>query len=566
MKLVSLESDRSSFRTLKFNPEGLSLIVGDAAEKEGSANGVGKTLALKLIHLCLGANKDRFLAEKLPDWRFRLTFELGGGSAHVVERMGDGRDIKLDGRSIGLSAYKEWLTTNGPFDIGDRNGSLSFRTLYGRFARLRRKDREDPVRLDREQEHDALLRTFFLLGADINLINRKVEHRTRQLELKDQLKFLKAGDPRLQEMMRAGVDPRVQLHDLKRKIDEIDKRRAAMKVAEDYDGIRRQADELTNERREIEKQIAVLDFHLQGIEKALQEKPDVQREVMLSFYEGLQRVFRDDALRRFEDVETFHQQLASKRRQRLQRDSLEMKTEKSRLEQRLEEVGAKRDEALQYLAKNAALDEYTSVVQKLESLKQDRKRLEEYLSIDRKLQEQLIEVKQAMAEGDRAAADYVETNPLDWADEIFRATVQDLYPKEAAGIVIENNTGDNKLRYNLKVQIQSQESDGINAARVLCFDWLIFLHGAHHDMGHLWHDNGLFDHVDPNQRSRWFELVSKDLASCRKQYIVSINTENFESMLANLLDDKLRDELNSAVIARLKGNQPANKLLGIQVG
>lgn len=422
------------------------------------------------------------------------------------------------------------------------------------------------MRLDREQEHDALLRTFFLLGADISLIKRKVEHRTHQLELKDQVKFLKASDPRLKEMLRTGVDPKVQLPDLTRKIDEIEKRLREMQVAEDYGDIRHTADKLTNERREIEKQIAVLDFHLQGIEKALQEKPDVQREAMLSFYEGLQRVFRDDALHRFEDVETFHQQLASKRRQRLERDSLEMKTEKSRLEQRLKDVGAKRDEALQYLARNAALDEYTSVVQKLESLKQDRKRLEEYRSVDHKLQEELIEVKQAMAEGDRAAADYVETNPLDWADEIFRTTVQKLYPKEAAGIVIENNTGDNKLRYNLKVQIQSQESDGINAARVLCFDWLIFLHGAHHDMGHLWHDNGLFDHIDPNQRSRWFELVSKDLASSGKQYIVSINTENFESMLTNLHDDKVHGELNTAVIARLKGDAPAHKLLGIQVG
>lgn len=566
MKLVSLESDLSSFRALKFKPEGLSLIVGDAAEKEGSANGVGKTLALKLIHLCLGANKDAFLAEKLPDWRFRLAFELGAGSAHVVERKGDGTEIKLDGQSIGLKAYKEWLTINGPFDIEDQNASLSFRALYGRFARLRRKDREDPVRLDREQEHDALLRTFFLLGADISLIKRKVEHRTHQLELKDQVKFLKASDPRLKEMLRTGVDPKVQLPDLTRKIDEIEKRLRKMQVAEDYGDIRDTADKLTNERREIEKQIAVLDFHLQGIEKALQEKPDVQREAMLSFYEGLQRVFRDDALHRFEDVETFHQQLASKRRQRLERDSLEMKTEKSRLEQHLKDIGAKRDEALQYLARNAALDEYTSVVQKLESLKQDRKRLEEYRSVDHKLQEELIEVKQAMAEGDRAAADYVETNPLDWADEIFRTTVQKLYPKEAAGIVIENNTGDNKLRYNLKVQIQSQESDGINAARVLCFDWLIFLHGAHHDMGHLWHDNGLFDHIDPNQRSRWFELVSKDLASSGKQYIVSINTENFESMLTNLHDDKVHGELNTAVIARLKGDAPAHKLLGIQVG
>ena len=47
------------------------MIVGDASDREGSANGVGKTLALKLVHHCLGARRDRLLAQGVGEWRRR---------------------------------------------------------------------------------------------------------------------------------------------------------------------------------------------------------------------------------------------------------------------------------------------------------------------------------------------------------------------------------------------------------------------------------------------------------------------------------------------------------------
>jgi hypothetical protein len=49
MRLIELSCDRSSFHTVPFNREGLSLIVGDGSKdktKEGSSNGVGKTLTV----------------------------------------------------------------------------------------------------------------------------------------------------------------------------------------------------------------------------------------------------------------------------------------------------------------------------------------------------------------------------------------------------------------------------------------------------------------------------------------------------------------------------------------
>ena len=60
MKLTTLSSSEKIFRSISFNERGVSLILGDGEHvgnrQEGDSNGVGKTLALKLIHHCLGAS------------------------------------------------------------------------------------------------------------------------------------------------------------------------------------------------------------------------------------------------------------------------------------------------------------------------------------------------------------------------------------------------------------------------------------------------------------------------------------------------------------------------------
>lgn len=93
MKLIQISCNQAAFKTIKFNPNGLTLILGDASninKQDGSSNGVGKTLSLGLIHHCLGANVDPQLSSAVPDWMFRLEFSLGK-DLHVVERSGDGK-------------------------------------------------------------------------------------------------------------------------------------------------------------------------------------------------------------------------------------------------------------------------------------------------------------------------------------------------------------------------------------------------------------------------------------------------------------------------------------------
>jgi uncharacterized protein YydD (DUF2326 family) len=140
-----------------------------------------------------------------------------------------------------------------------------------------------------------------------------------------------------------------------------------------------------------------------------------------------------------------------------------------------------------------------------------------------------------------------------------------LYPNDPAGMVIRNNAGDNQLRYDIFVQIEGDDADGINSARILCFDWICYMYGANHTMDFLWHDNRLFAHIDPHPRAAWFSYVLRHAAQAQKQYIISLNTENLASM-KGYMSQEAWAALNGSIRLTLRGDKPENKLLGMQFG
>lgn len=564
MKLLALECDRDTFKPLRFRSEGLSVIVGDASEREGSANGVGKTLALRLVHHCLGARSREELTRGVGQWRFALEFEMHG-QRHRIERNGDGSDIALDGRALTQGQLREWLNQNGPFVLPPRGG-LSFRSLYRRFARVERQDLADPVVLGHEETQHGLLHALYLLGLDIELALSKIERRERQLQLDANLSLLKQADSRLHELLRSGIASAAQIAELEEGIAAMQSRLDAMQVAEDYEQVRQQAQQLTEAVRKHEAELARIDFQLQGIERSLDMAPDVSREELLGFYQGLQHLFKPQALADFEAVESFHRSLAEQRRHRLERDRIALQQRREQLEQARREAAQRRDEALAYLGQRHAMDDYVAVAQRLAQMRADLQRLRHYEDAKSAWEAERIALETKAAEDNRRASEYLATRPIEWADRRFRELIHTLYPNERCGIALDNNLRqNNKLRYDLKVQVQSQNSDGINAVRVMAFDWLVYRHGAQHAMRHLWHDNGLFDHVDPHQRAAWLDLTMRALAESGAQYIVSINTENFSSV-RELLPSQAARALDEAVIVRLSGDADEHKLLGTRIG
>jgi uncharacterized protein YydD (DUF2326 family) len=566
MKLIALECNKSSFKKIHFNPNGLTLIVGDGSiekKSEGNSNGAGKTLALKLIQHCLGANANTSLASAVPDWMFRLTFRLGR-EEHQIARSGDGKIILLNDRQINIKPLREWLNSCGVFRMDPSLPGLSFRSLFKRFARYELDDCIDPLKTKNETPFDSLLRSLYLLGVDCSLV---VSKRNNKIE-SDSINKAKKNwqeDKVLQDIFRGGAEPKVRAEWLDRELPRLQSSLEKFQVAENYRAIEHEANELTQLLRQFEKDKAVLLFQLAGIEKALEEQPDISRTDLLQLYNGLEAIFKPEVLTHFEKVEEFHASLAVKRKNRLAKDKLFLQKKVIKLEESENNISKKRDELLQSLHGKRALDEYASLAQQIAAFREERQRLHSYLNLSATLQEKAQKIKEDKVEEDRIANAYLQKSPLIQEDAFFKTIAEQLYPRTPAGIVLESNDGDNQIRYNLKVHIEGQESDGINAARILCFDILLLMHGHNHTLDLLWHDNRFFADIAPGPRAAWFRHLIQNLPGTGKQYVATINTENYSTM-SEYLSGKEWEVIQKSVNLVLRGDRPENKLLGIQFG
>jgi uncharacterized protein YydD (DUF2326 family) len=566
MRLIELSCDDPRFHAIPFNKEGLTLIIGDGPldkTKEGSSNGVGKTLALGLVHHCLGANTDQRLAATVPNWKFQLTIEING-KEHVIQRSGDGKKVALDSHTISLRDLRDWLDGSGVFHIDPAAPLLSFRSLFKRFSRYRREDCLDPIKTYKEPDFDAKLRSLYLLGLDWSMA---VSKRQQKLDLDAIDHTLKnwQTDQVLHEMFRAGTQPKLRAEWLEREIPRLIEDRDKFQVAEDYRAIELQAGALTNRLREIERAEAVLQFQLDNIEESLAQHPDISKDDLLELYRGLQAIFKPEALAHLDAVQEFHNSLAVNRKSRLERDRAAMATQGRDLAAERERTARLRDQKLQSLQGKRALDEYASLARHIAELESERDRLNEFLNLASTLQERAQKIRERRVEEDRDAASYVANNPAAELDQTFRSLAEIMYPRLPAGVLVDSNTGDNQIRYNIAVQIEGDDSDGINAARIICFDWVLLMQGSNHTMGFLWHDNRLFADIDPGARAAWFRFVTTALVGTGKQYIASLNTENFDAMKP-YLDDDVAKAIADSVRLTLRGDKPQNKLLGIQFG
>ena len=261
--------------------------------------------------------------------------------------------------------------------------------------------------------------------------------------------------------------------------------------------------------------------------------------------------------------EQFHNNLSINRRTRLENDKLKLLEESRLFKTERQELINEKNKRISALQGKRALDEYIAIAQNVAMLEEEKARLYKFINFKNELQERLQKIQEIQVEENRYANEYVLSNPLLKFDQIFSELAEVIYPRTPAGIVLENNTGDNQLRYNLIVQIEGDNSDGINSAKVICFDWMLLMYGANHLMNMLFHDNRLFADIDPKGRAAWFSHVNSQLKMSKKQYIATINTENYKAMLP-YLDEQTVSEIEKSVILTLRGDKTENKLLGIR--
>jgi len=154
---------------------------------------------------------------------------------------------------------------------------------------------------------------------------------------------------------------------------------------------------------------------------------------------------------------------------------------------------------------------------------------------------------------------------LEAINDVFKGLSRRLYPDSPAGLTLHNNDGENQVRFDFKVRIENDASDGIDEARIFCYDLTLLTAGFNHHIDFVFHDSRLFSDMDPRQRAEAFR-IARDITKQRGcQYIATLNEDQIQGMENYLTVEERRGVIADNIVLTLGDRAAREKLLGVQV-
>lgn len=572
MRLLELSANHDTFHSVHFNRNGLSLVIGKKSnpedrDREHSTNGVGKSLLIYLVNFCLGSSENPSLYEHLPDWEFTLTFELES-QVHKVTRSTSKQDqVQLDGEVTDLESYKQLL---GRELFGLKGKPVKHLTFRGLISLFLRQGKHAYVAFEKtqklERQYAQQLRNAFLLGLDEKLVDRKRELK----EEKDNIKSIRAQfgkDSLLREYFHGEKDAGLELRDLEDEISRLEIKVRDFRVADNYEEISASYEKVRRSWKEANNELSSHRSSLRQIELSLQEQPDVSLKDVRRVYKSVQIDLPELVKKHLDEVEQFHLDLTRSR-------SLRLTSEKHRIERRIAEIegilknlNREKDEYYHFLGTHGALAEYEILLNTLSDRRRIAGRLIEFQQLKKTCDERWQRVKLEMSEEDVRTSEYLAAavSLKQMISERFRGMARRIWPSLSSGLLIENNDGDNLIRFDIEARVEGDASDGKAESKIFCFDMTVLLSQQNHSVRFLMHDNRLFPGIDPRQRAEIFRIAHELGLKHDCQYIASLNEDNFVAMRDVMEANEFEAVLRKQVVLELMDDTASGKLLGITV-
>lgn len=569
MKLISLTANKPSFHSINFK-DGLNIIVGKQAvprnENDGNTyNGVGKSLVLHLIHYCLGSNKIDSFVDALSDWEFTLRFEIDDKEYFAKRAVNEQNKVDFSGESLSLSKMRETMFSLcfGEFEPPK---SMTWTTLFSRFVRRYRVAYSSfDTYIPKENDYSKVLNNCLLLGIDIDLIVRKKELRDRQTRAKNTENAIK-NDDLFKQYYLGRSDAELDITDIEYRIREIEKVISSFKVSNNYHELEKEANEKSYEKKMLENRRSLINNSIKNIEESTKETIQVNEEKVSEIYKAATIEIPEMIKKDIADVLDFHKELLSARNTRLRKELYKHKEELRKIDGQILLIGSQMDELLDFLDSHGALEEYVALTKRLSSMQNKLNRIQEYQKILKAYKETERSIKGELLEADTETDEYLESESelLSELRGFFVSLAKRFYPNKRSGLVLNNNSGENMLRYSLDARIEDDSSDGVNEVRIFCFDLLILTRKIS-KMRFLAHDSRLFANMDPRQRETLFRVVYDICNEEGLQYICSINEDALDSFSSLMSNEEYRQIVSNNIILELNDDAPESKLLGIQV-
>lgn len=320
--------------------------------------------------------------------------------------------------------------------------------------------------------------------------------------------------------------------------------------------------ELAAKRNELH----VLRRRLELVEQALGHHEDPALKDIEGFFTELSETMPDLIRRDYEDLKKFHREVFSNRWQRLTHEKENLRRDYDALTKGVNELAVRVDGLTRFLGDHGGLADYTALMEKLGDVRMRKQRMEDHRRLESKCKEDLNAIRVEMAEATVKAEVYLakEREKIDAWTAKFRAYCKEVYPAKRAGLIVKNNTRENTVRWDIDFRIESDSSDGIREAKILVYDIAMLLDGAGHRMECLWHDSRLYESIEPRQKLAALTMAHKRAAANGSQYVVTLNYEAVDSMIA-IANDEQKELLHKSIVLTLGDADASERLLGIDV-
>ena len=552
-----IHSSLPSFKAQAFKP-GLNVLLAEKSKGAGdkqTRNGAGKTSFIELVHFLLGSNveaKSLFKAEAIAGHRFGMTFDLAGQQLTVEREAKSPNKVLLKGadttgwpiqpdKATGLLSNNDWNSLLGHFMFGlavDAKAEKRlpyFRTLLPYFVRrqLSLGFSAPEKHTDKQQLGDQQIALSHLLGFDTGIAIEWEQLRQRKKGIKAMEQASKAG------VLRSVVGSDEDLSSrLVIAMDALEKLRAQLhsfNVLPEYTSIEKEASQLTKEINEL-ADANTMDRKLTlDLQDALARESPPPSADLERLYKEVGVVITGAAMKRFEEVQAFHDSVIANRRDYL---GGELQAAEQRIRDRERRMGVhdrRRGALMEILRTHGALEHYdllrgelTKLESEVEALKKRQQATEQLrtektdLDIERKILLQRLRADLKEREAFKSEAILA-----------FEHTSQALLERAGHLRILDTENG-----LSLKIEVPSSRSKGIHNMQIFCFDMMLMRLCAKRGSGpgFLIHDSHLFDGVDVRQVAHALEVGARTAEELGFQYLVTMNSDKVSPEFREVFD------------------------------
>lgn len=535
-----ISSSLPSFKELEFHA-GLNVLI---AQKETGAtdkqtrNRAGKTSLIEIVHFLLGADAGRdslFRSKELGNEAFAITLDLGGEKV-TAERSGkDKSKLRVDGASFlnGKTRLSntEWTALLGGKMFGlhklpDNEGrSPTFRSLFAYFVRRQARGAftAPEKQATMQQAGDLQVALLYLLGLDWQIASEWQKVRDREKTL-DELKKA-VGTGAFGSIIGRASDLRTQVAVTEARLKEVQAALAAFRVLPQYAELELEADQLTRQLSELSNANVIDAGAIRDLQAAMRAEAPPRIDELESIYAEAGVALPGLAIKRYDEVRSFHESIIRNRRDYLAGELEAGKQRVAAREQERQRLDERRAEVMNLLMSHGALDQFSKLQAQAARDEAEAESLRQRFAAAEQLEGTKNELDMERNRLTlRLRRDFTEQGDrLSEAILAFEETSRRLYESAGSMTIDETSNGP-----RFQFPMQGSRSKGIKNMQIFCFDMMLMRLCVKRGIGpgFLVHDSHLFDGVDGRQVVSALKVGAETAKELGFQYVVTMNEDD----------------------------------------